>query len=172
MKMTDGEGQLRHGAQGVEQIGLDAGVCQGEGGLPGEGIGEAAGVVGDDHAALGLAFLLEDVAGQGHGRPADVVCVHAVGARAQHAAQTGRAELQIAVKGVSDLVRVVLHGGKLLPQLRVQRLLRTPVLISLFRKFHICIPPANCFFVLYHSLYIVATGRKRADGCLRVLCHA
>ncbi len=54
--------------------------------------------------------------------------IHPVRARAQNAAQTGRAELQIAVKGVSDLVRVVLHGGgKLLPQLRVQRLLRTPI---------------------------------------------
>ena len=115
---------------------------------------------------------LVEIVGDRLRRAADDVDIHPVRARAQNAAQTGRSELQIAVKRVGDLVRVVLHGGKLLPQLRVQRLLRTPVLISLFRKFHICIPPANCFFVLYHSLYIVATGRKRADGCLRILCYA
>ncbi len=72
---------------------------------------------------------------------------------------------------VLDLTLPGLDGLQVLQRARALGL-RTPVLISLFRKFHICIPPANCFFVLYHSLYIVATGRKRADGCLRVLCYA
>ena len=170
VQMPHGKAQGRDRLEPGIEIRRDAVGSEDRCSLPGENVTLDAAVMADGDGLRQVRLV--EIVGDRLRRAADDVDIHPVRARAQNAAQTGRAELQIAVKGVSDLVRVVLHGGKLLPQLRVQRLLRTPVLISLFRKFHICIPPANCFFVLYHSLYIVATGRKRADGCLRVLCYA
>ena len=77
---ADGIAQFRGGAQGVEQVDVDAVVGEDVGG----NLGEQAGVV-----------VREALGGHAHG-----VLVHAVGAHAHDAAEAAGAELEVPVEGV------------------------------------------------------------------------
>ena len=106
LEMAHGERQLRHRPERLEQIRLHAVRAQHQRRLAGEHIRAAAGIIGDHHAALRLLRLAVDVFGQCAGRPAHGVHIHAVRARAQHAAQTGRAKGQIGIKAILNLALV------------------------------------------------------------------
>ena len=71
------------------------------------------------------------VIGQALGGLAHGVDVHAVGARAQHAAQTAGAEGEVAVKAVGDGGLVALDGRQLRRDRRVQVRLRAPPFVAL-----------------------------------------
>ena len=74
-----GEGQLRRGAQGLEQAHGDAVARHDAGGLPGKKAGVVAAVEADSHApGGGLRPLLQDHLGKGLGGMADHMDVHAV----------------------------------------------------------------------------------------------
>ena len=125
------EGKHRHGAQRIEQIRLHALRGEDERRFAGELLGEIAGIVADGHAALGAALVLLDQRRQRQRHAADGVAVHAVGAKAEHAAHAGGAEGQFAVEAVFELARVVFKGAQLFLLLRVARGQREPVLVFL-----------------------------------------
>ena len=74
-----GEGQLRRGAQGLEEAHGNAVARHDAGGLPGKKAGVVAAVEADSHApGGGLRPLLQDHLGKGLGGMADHMDVHAV----------------------------------------------------------------------------------------------
>ena len=112
--LPHGEGQLRGGAQGLEQAGGDAVGRHDAGGGPGELVGVVAAVEAHRHAPLrGLAPLLQNDLGEGLGGVADHIQVHAVDAHAHGAPQAGGAEFQGAEEAGFDLLVVPGDGRKL-----------------------------------------------------------
>ena len=119
--MLDGEAQLRRGAQRVEQIHANALLRQHARGILGELPREAAAVVRDGHALLARVRALRDqLVAQTRRRAAHGVYVHAVRARAQNAAQAARAEFEILVKTILNLLLIARNRRKLLLRLLVQ----------------------------------------------------
>ena len=98
---ADGIAQFRGGAEGVEQVDVDAVVGEDVGGNLGEQAGVVAAVVRDAHAGgavhMGLDVVREALGGHAHG-----VLVHAVGAHAHDAAEAAGAELEVPVEGVFE----------------------------------------------------------------------
>ena len=74
------------------------------------------------------------------------VDVHPVRARTEHAAQSRRAEGEVAAEAVENFLCVALHGGKLFGKRRVQTRLAAPGLIPLHCKAH---TNASCFSFSY-----------------------
>ena len=105
--LTDGEGHLRSGAQGLEEPHLDAVARHDAGRLLGELSGVVAAVEADGHATLhGLLPLGLDDLGKGLGGVADHMDVHLVQTHAHGAAKTGGAELQGCKETAFDLLFV------------------------------------------------------------------
>ena len=133
---ADGIAQFRGGAQGVEQVDVDAVVGQDVRGDFGEQAGVVAAVVRDAHAGgavhMGLDVVREALGGHAHG-----VLVHAVGTHAHDAAEAAGAEFQVAVKGVFQRHGIGFHevfylGLGLLVKASFQ-----PALCNVFVIFHI-----------------------------------
>ena len=136
--LPHGEGQLRRGAQGLEQAHRDAVARHDAGGLPGEEIGVVAAVKADGHApGGGLRSLLQDHLGEGLGGVADHMDVHAVQTHAHGAAQTGGAEGKLVKKAGLDLLFVPADGLQLRFFLLGEGGAVQPVLI-IFTIRHIC----------------------------------
>ena len=132
MQMAHGVGEDRHRTQLVKQADVDALVAQHERGSLGELRAHAAGVIRDDDAALGVfGILAVDVVGKALGRPADIVEVHAVGARAEHAAHAGGAEGQLGIEAVLNLLLVALKRLELLDGRGVVREVAQPGFVLL-----------------------------------------
>ena len=105
------EGQLRRGAQGLEQAHGDAVARHDTGGLPGEEAGVVAAVKADGHATGGgLRSLLQDHMGKGLGGVTDHMNIHAVQTYTHSAAQTGGAEGQLVKKAGLDLLLIPADG--------------------------------------------------------------
>ena len=126
------EGQLRGGAKGFKLVSLDAVGSQGHCGLHGKFRRHAAGVVGDGHALI-RAALLDNVVGQPLGRPSHHIDVHAVDARADHAAQAGGSELQVHIETLFDFIFIARNGAKLF----FCRFVEIGVVQPLFIDFHV-----------------------------------
>ena len=125
-----GEGELRRGAQRVEDAHADAVGGHDACGLTSKALAVQAAVVADHDALLaGLLALGLDDRGKGLGGPADDVDVHAVETGGHYAAQSGGAELQRREKAALYLFIVLGDGGKLLPLLLAERGTVQPVLI-------------------------------------------
>ena len=130
MQMAHRVGEHRHRAQLIEQVDVDALMRQHQRGRLGKLRAHAAGVVGDDHAAAGiLGVLAVDVVGEALGGPAHVVQVHAVGARAEHAAHARGAEGQLGIEAVLDFLLIALKGAQLLHRRLVIREVAQPGLV-------------------------------------------
>ena len=113
--LPHGEGELRGGAQGVEDAHRDAVARHDAGGLPGELLGVVAAVEAHGHAPLGgVAALGQDDLGEGLGGVADDVDVHLVQSHAHGAPQAGGAELQGGEKAALDLLLIVGDAAQLL----------------------------------------------------------
>ena len=104
VQVTDGEGDLRRGAEAVEQIGFDAVGREDFGAHPGEGVGIVADVAADHHRDRFPGELFLQVVGQSLGGGADGVTVHAVGAYAHDAAHAAGAEFEVLVEGIDQFV--------------------------------------------------------------------
>ena len=129
LQVTHGIGQDRHRAQRVEQKGMYALLAEHLRRFLRKQIGEAAAVISDDHAPLRRAGLLLQISRQTLGRTADVIAVHTVGARAQHAAHTGGAEAQLRIKTILDLCRVIANAFQLPNGLLIVREVLQPLFI-------------------------------------------
>ena len=115
VQMAHRVGKNRHRAQLVKQIHVDALVAEHERGSLRELRAHPAGIIRDDHAALAVFRVLAvDVIGKALGRAANVVQVHAVCARAEHAAHARRAEGQLGIKTILDFLFIARDGLQLI----------------------------------------------------------
>jgi len=133
--------QGRHRHQGIIDAHLDAIGCQNTGSCLGKNVALEAAVVADGDglaAALGL-----DPVGQALGSLTHNVDVHAVGTRAQDAAQACGAKLQGHCKAILDLVVVALDLCQFGLQIRIVQLRCQPALI--FIQIHV----AHLTFVIF-----------------------
>ena len=149
VQMAHRKAQRRHRLQPGIEIGRDAVRGKHRRRLAREDIALDAAVVADGNRLrqISLVQIRRDrLCGT-----ADDIEIHPVRPGAEDAAQAGRAELQIAVKRVGDLLLVALHRGKLLPQLGFQIPLRAPLGIACICKFHGSIPPV--FIRIGHPVY-------------------
>ena len=137
---AQGKGKLGRRAQRVEHIGLDAVGSQAQSRHIRELRGHAPGVIGDGHALV-LGSLSKDKVGKTLGGLADRVDVHPVGSRADNAAQSSGAELQLLVEPLLDLPLVVPDGLKLLLGVLVKIVVLQPEIIL----FHITHFPCPLF---------------------------
>ena len=146
--LPHGEGQLRRGAQGLEQPHGDAVGGHDAGGLAGELLRVVPAVEADGDAPLGgLGPLLQDHLGEGLGGMADNVDVHPVQAHPHDAPQAGGAEGQLVEKAGLDLFVVIADGLQLRLFIGGQRGGGQPLLIS-FTVGHNRKPPCISFGVL------------------------
>ena len=123
-------GEHRHRAQLIEQVDVDALMRQHQRGRLGKLRAHAAGIVGDDHAAAGvLGVLTVDVVREALGRAAHIVQVHAVGARAEHAAHARSAKGQLGIEAILDLLFVTLQRAQLVNGRLVVRKVAQPGLV-------------------------------------------
>ncbi len=123
-KRPHGKAQRRDGLEPRVEIRLNAVRGQHAGGLPGKALAADAAVIADG-SAPGKTGSVQNVR-RGLRGAADDVDVHAVRARAENAAQAAGAELQLAAKGVFDLLRAVGHFQQFFFQIGVQQRLRQP----------------------------------------------
>ena len=131
--------QLRGGAQFVIQFDLDAVCCKDAGRLPGKFWREMAGIIRNCNAALhGFRAILPNQVRKALGRCADRETVHAVQARAEHAAQARGAERQGRKKAILNLLFIAANCFQLCALLRSQRVRRQPAFVF-GHKIHITI---------------------------------
>ena len=111
VQMAHRVGENRHRAQLVEQIHVDALVAEHERGSLRELRAHPAGVIRDDHAALAVFRVLAvDIIGKSLGRAANVIQVHAVRARAEHAAHARRAKGQLGIETILNFLFIARDG--------------------------------------------------------------
>lgn len=122
--MPDRVGESGSGHQLGIKVSLDAVGGQNCGGLPGKRHALIAAVVCDRHG-LGFSFrVLQQIIGKALRGLTHGINIHAIGARADHAAKASGAKFEITVKPVVDLFRLILDSKQLLCEiLVVQRLL-------------------------------------------------
>ena len=121
--------EYRHGAQRLEQAGLYTLRAQNQSGLLRKLGREAARIVRNDHAAARVLRVLVDVVGQTQRSAAHIVRIHAVKSRADNAAHTRGAKLQLGVKPVLYLALVALERFQLVNRRLIIGELGQPLLI-------------------------------------------
>ena len=115
MQMAHRVRQNRHRAQLVKQVHVNALVAEHKRGSLRKFRAHPAGVIGDDHAALAVFRVLAvDIIGKALGRAANVIQVHAVRARAEHAAHARRTEGQLGIESILDFLLVARDGLQLI----------------------------------------------------------
>ena len=124
----------RHRPQRVKQHRLHAPGRKDQRGFPGEFGGHPAAVKADHNAALRPAGEALHIISQPRGEPAHVEYIHAVGARAKHAAHAGGAEAQLRIKPVLDPFGLVPDRFQFAHQGRFIRRHRQPGLIILHHR--------------------------------------
>ena len=145
-EVADGERKLRRGAHTVKDADGDAvGREDRRGGLGKQRRIVAAVVCNDDAAAHGVRALERDHLRHALRRLCDGVDIHLVESCAHRAAQTARAELQVAEEAHLDLVAVACDRFQLAAAVRIQLRLMQPALIIL-RIVHIIL--LYCVFCL------------------------
>ena len=150
-EITEREGLLRHAAQRVGQIRLDAVRCEAKGRLLRELGGHVPAVVRDRDAAGRIAVLI-DVVGEALRRLADRVDVHAVRAGADDAAQAARTKGQARVEAVLDFLLIVADREQLLLRRIVEIRVAQPALKFFFCGFvHALLQ--SCYLLLYLSCF-------------------
>ena len=106
VQIADGKADHWRGAQGVEQVNLHARGRVYQRGFHGEFAGTNAGIVANHHAGLLILNRVRDA----QRSAAHHIFVHAVGTRAQHAAQAACAKGEVCAKPFFDFCfRQVLH---------------------------------------------------------------
>ena len=125
--VTGGKAQRGNRHQSVVDADLDAVGSQNLGSSLGKHIALDAAVVADGNG-LGAALSLDPV-GQALSGLTDNIHIHAVGASAQHAAQTGGAELQGDGKTLLDLIIVAFDGFQLGLHVGIVQLSGEPALV-------------------------------------------
>ena len=129
--ITDGKGELRRGAQRLKEADMDAVGGHDTGSLTGIILAVEPAVAADHNTALhGLLAALGHHFGKGLGGMADDMDVHAVGAKAHHAAQARGAKGKRGKKAVFDFLVVVADSIELGPFRLAESGAVQPALIS------------------------------------------
>ena len=129
VQMAHGVAQNGHGPQRVEQENMHAVGAEHQRGLLGKFTAHPAAVVGDDHAPALAFFVGGKKVRQSLSGPAHGIDVHPIHAHGQHAAHSRRAEAQVAVKTILDLLFIALDGLQFRHGLCIRRKIAQPGLI-------------------------------------------
>ena len=129
VQMAHGVAQNGHGPQRVEQENMHAVGAEHQRGLLSKFPAHPAAVVGDDHAPALAFFIRGKEVRQTLRSPAHGIDVHPVHAHGQHAAHSRRAEAQVAVKTILDLLFIALDGLQFRHSLCIRREIAQPGLI-------------------------------------------
>ena len=121
MQLTNGKGQGRGRHQFFEEISLDPVCSKDTGGHTGKQVALDAAVISDGNRWVFIFFV--DIIRHALGSQSDGVDVHAVGAYAKDAAQTGCAEFQHFYKAFFNLIVVSFDVDHFCNQVRVLQLL-------------------------------------------------
>ena len=121
MQLTNGKGQGRGRHQFLEEISLDPVCSKDAGGHTGKQVALDAAVISDGNRWIFIFFV--DIIRHALGSQSNGVDVHAVGAYAKDAAQTGGAEFQHFYKAFFNLIVVSFDVDHFCNQVRVLQLL-------------------------------------------------
>ena len=149
------KGQHRCRLQFREQIGLHLVGCQHARRFARKHIGFDARIVGDDHRRVHI--FVAQIVGKPLRRFAHGVDVHAVVARTDHPAQTGSAEIQLAVKPVADLCLLSVDALQLVYQIGICRRFPFPAFVC-FHNAHGNQPPFLKFIYIIQQYAFYVNG--------------